>query len=58
MTITMPEHLNDYITELADRFPDMADDEVFQASCDYFPGAVAYRSAILRQYDRIVKETS
>lgn len=54
----MPEHLKDYVTELADRFPDMADKDVIQASCDYWAGAIAYRTAVVDLYDRTVKEAS
>lgn len=50
----MPEHLKEYVVELADRFPDLPDADVIQAAIDFFPGAVAYRTAVVKLYDQEV----
>lgn len=52
----MPEHLKDFIVELADRFPDLLDDEVTLAAIAYFPGAVAYTRAVINLYASSIQE--
>ncbi len=47
----MPEHLKDFIVELADRFPDLPDIDVIGAATDFWPGAIAYRTAVLKLYE-------
>lgn len=46
----MPQHLREYVIELADRFPDMSDQEVGDAAIEYWTGAIAYRSAVIALY--------